>query len=334
MMVSRAVAFLLAVLMAGLTPPAGAATSVVVDLGVEGRAMAINERQQVVINGQSGQAYLWELGELTPLGDLGGGSTRAADINQRGMVVGSSMTDDGRWHAFVWSQGAMTDLGTLGGASSHATAINSRGQVVGVRETSDGRTAAFLWQGGRMIDLSLEGGPSRAADINDRGMVVGSGGSAEGVEQAVVWTAAHGTVYLPAPLYDPLDLPLTATAVNDRGDVVGMSLGVLAWPKAGEVVGASIPVGFSSWATGINARGLVSGTASDEDSGRNAFVWDLASGETRILPRAEGTSRLSDAWSTWAEDLNNSGAVVGSMVVPTTDPPDHEHRMERAVLWR
>lgn len=85
------------------------------------------------------------------LGTLPGGDTSsAADINDRGQVVGNSETVAGEdiRHAFLWEDGEMTDLRTLpGGGTSIATAINDRGQIVGSSETASegGYYHAVLW---------------------------------------------------------------------------------------------------------------------------------------------------------------------------------------------
>jgi probable HAF family extracellular repeat protein len=78
-------------------------------------------------------------GEDDRPGSLGGGSSEALAINERGPVVGQSTTSAGQWHAFLWERGTMIDLGTLGGASSVATLLNEKGQVAGFD------TEAVLW---------------------------------------------------------------------------------------------------------------------------------------------------------------------------------------------
>ena len=65
------------------------------------------------------------------LGTLGGEQSVAYALNDRGQVVGLSMTAGGSWHAFSWTREyGMIDLGTLGG-ESNASAVNAHGQVVG-----------------------------------------------------------------------------------------------------------------------------------------------------------------------------------------------------------
>jgi probable HAF family extracellular repeat protein len=49
--------------------------------------------------------------QLVDLGTLGGESSYATAINDRGHVVGSSQTSTGDWHGFLWRDGRMTDLG-------------------------------------------------------------------------------------------------------------------------------------------------------------------------------------------------------------------------------
>jgi len=81
---------------------------------------------------------------ISDLGTLGGTSSVASSINDRGQVVGYSQTASGELHAFLWGKGTMTDLGTLGGNFSEAAAIiNDRGQVVGSSGTGSGEEHAF-----------------------------------------------------------------------------------------------------------------------------------------------------------------------------------------------
>jgi probable HAF family extracellular repeat protein len=119
----------------------------------------VGESTTAGVGGVVNHAFLWENGEMTDLGTLGGSfstafSSGATGINSSGQVVGVSSTASGEQHAFLWENGEMTDLGTLHSESgSVATGINSSGQIVGysqiVRYSDTGfpqnETHAVLW---------------------------------------------------------------------------------------------------------------------------------------------------------------------------------------------
>jgi probable HAF family extracellular repeat protein len=76
----------------------------------ENYVFRINERGQVIYesqydseNGYS-RAVLWQKGILTDLGTLGGPMSTPYAINERGQVVGQSLTASDEWHAFLWSK--------------------------------------------------------------------------------------------------------------------------------------------------------------------------------------------------------------------------------------
>jgi probable HAF family extracellular repeat protein len=115
----------------------------------------------------------------------------------------------------------MTDLGTLGGKSSRPRALNGRGQVVGESFTANGKVHAFLWQSGKMTDLgTLGGSDSFASGINGRGQVVGASSTTNGSQHAFVWQSGKMT---DLGTLGARFTSSSATAINERGDVVGTS---------------------------------------------------------------------------------------------------------------
>jgi len=117
-------------------------------------ARAVNDSDQVAglasTNGLSGNhAFLYDNGQLTDLGTLGGSTSRADAINGVGDVVGEADTNV-ETHAFLYSGGPMLDINslTITGASgykfSEAFGINDAGQIVGLCFTPSQTTHAFL----------------------------------------------------------------------------------------------------------------------------------------------------------------------------------------------
>ena len=185
----------------------GTITDLTPQLGTNesGWATAINESGQVVGNIGYAEAFLWQNGVRTPLGDLGGGSSAANDINDSGVVVGSSSTDESASlgfmaHPFVWQNGVMTDLGLLAGdEDGGAAAINNAGQIVGSSGRTDPDTyesfyRAFLYSNGVMTALPVPSSEAYAGDINDAGVVVGSMRAAGGFSNFHGWVYVDGIV--------------------------------------------------------------------------------------------------------------------------------------------
>lgn len=166
--------------------------------GGNGIAWDINNNGHVVgqsWNGQFEEAFIWQNGLMTGLGDLNpdslnpdghppqpGGAYRASaawGINDHGWIVGGSIGTSGyNWEAVLWRDGGMERLGHLGPAGavpySLAKDVNNRGQVVG--HTYGG---GFLWDDGTMwalnglLDTPWAGWVIRdARAINDLGQIV------------------------------------------------------------------------------------------------------------------------------------------------------------------
>jgi probable HAF family extracellular repeat protein len=144
---------------------------------------SINNRGQIAgFITTNGMAALYSGGTLTKLGSLGGLSSAANAINERGQIAGGSATQTGRGGAFLFSRGEMINLGSISDALplSLAFGINNRGSVVGQIYSPglDGIYHAFLYEHGQMFDLNslIPAGSgvilAGALAINDSGDIV------------------------------------------------------------------------------------------------------------------------------------------------------------------
>ena len=190
---------------------------------------------------------------------LGGVTSRGTAINNRGWVAGfSNLPGDNTRHAALWRDGSIRDLGTLGGPNCPACnssvvwpGLNDQGTVVGIAETADldplgeewSCTAffpsvtghicrGFVWENGVMQALpTLGGNQGFATGVNSRDQVVGwaettvhdpTCNSPQVLQfRAVLWQPQHGAMQQLPPL--PGDSTSAATAINDKGQAVGIS---------------------------------------------------------------------------------------------------------------
>jgi probable HAF family extracellular repeat protein len=199
-------------------------------------ASAINDHGHIVgaIDDDDSFAYegiLFANGTRTNLGGLGGGSTRPADINNAGQIVGASSTPAGLGHAFLWQNGVMTDLGVLeGDQDSGASAINADGVIVGTSGRLDMDSAVtytpFIYENGEMRAIVVQSSEAYATDINDAGVVVGimrtSGASSSPYH---AWIYADGVLTnLNSLIPSGSGLHLAyANAINNNGEIVGLA---------------------------------------------------------------------------------------------------------------
>ncbi|MEP6572696.1 MAG: hypothetical protein ABJD11_08370 [Gemmatimonadota bacterium] len=287
---------------------------------------------------------------ITTLGTLAG-TSRGNSIANDGSVAGYSSLADLTRHAVLWRGGALLDLGTLGGANSSVVwpGQNEMGTIVGVSETStpdplheawscaafffapSGQSCVgFAWEGGRMHPLPTLGGTNGfATEVNNRGQIVGWAENqvhdptctAPQVLQfrAVLWEPKRRHMEQLRPLAG--DSTSAATAINDHGQVVGISgdcndaVGKFSARHAviwdhGTVTDIG-NLGGVAWNTpmAINEAGQVVGfsdTTGDFDGtiGQHAFRWTRQDGihDLGVLP--------GDAVSE-AHGINDRGQIVG-----------------------
>lgn len=100
---------------------------------------AINNHGDFVrFHGITTQAFIYADAVRTVLGTLGGPTSIAYGINNKGAIVGESTLPSGLPHAFVYYRSVMRDIGTLGGLRRSARDINNAGKIVGVAATGVG----------------------------------------------------------------------------------------------------------------------------------------------------------------------------------------------------
>jgi probable HAF family extracellular repeat protein len=208
-------------------------------------APGINNAGQIVCNLNPGRGvggrctYLWQNGTVINIGLCDHTDTSSVTaINNAGQVAGFDVQ-----RAFVWQSGFTYYQKTLGSTNSHSRAldINDRQQVVGYSSTDSGHQHAVLWQNQKVIDLgTLPGGTNSAAlGINNFWKIVGWSNTSTGYKHAVLWQKRRITDL------GTLDgNATTATAINDRGTVVGYSFA----PSNGN---SEIPLHAFVWRNGI-----------------------------------------------------------------------------------
>jgi uncharacterized membrane protein len=283
-----------------------------------------------------------------------GGASNGNSINDLAWAAGTALNADGtRVEAALWVLGFKIPLGTLGGPHSAVLwpVKNVRGIISGVSETADDDPRqenwscaaffpadsvkkvcrGFVWEGGRMRGLApFPGGThSFATGTNNHGHTVGW--AENGVEddscvapqqlrfRAALWRRDGAITELPPLAGDPTS---AATALNDRGQVVGISgicgtavgrrsaraavlwqdgvpqdignLGGVAWNTPMAINGGGEVVGFAN----------APGTVPEDRPNFRAFYWSSATGV-----RALG--ELNDGDTSQATGLNDRGQIVG-----------------------
>jgi probable HAF family extracellular repeat protein len=296
---------------------------------------------------------------VTNLESLGGTISRGNGINNRTWVIGYSNTTSVR-RATLWKDGGdPIDLGSLGGPNGYSSVVwpvkNNNGLIAGISQTSrddpndenwscspflfgtaqnlTGLTCVgFVWRNGEMRELPRLGGHNAfVAGANNRGQITGwSETDTFDPKNCVAPQKLQFRPVIWGPGRDQItELPLipgdssgAATAINDRGQAIGISgicdqavgrrsaIHAVLWDRgrAIEIVGDN---GGPYWDTpmAINDRGEVVGfVGRDNDPDGNqlrAFYWSRRKGFRYLtpLPGYEGYSE--------ARGLNNRGQIVG-----------------------
>jgi len=308
--------------------------------------------------------------QLFDLGTLGGTASAGNTINNRGWVMGNAnLPGDTTTHATLWRFGQKFDLGTLGGPNSSVAwpVKNNNGLISGIAETANldplGETwscrfffprrtrhqcLGFVWQDGVMTALpTLGGNNGYAAGANNRGQVAGWAETTfhdptcnppQVLQfEPVVYGPKNGQIQpLPTLFGDPDG---AATAINDRGQVVGIS-GICANAVGGLSAKHALlwndgvptdlgSLGGSAWHTpaAINNLGQVVGFSDlpGDNNGKNlnfhAFLWtkEIGMQDLGTLPGDTISEGLG---------INDEGQVVGESCADAT------FSVCRAFLWQ
>ncbi len=224
------------------------------------------------------------VGAMIDLGTLGGSSSQPTVINERGQILGQSMTASGMIVPFIWEDGAMRELHLPGEFGTRPVDMNRHGQIVGnATRNYLGEIHGYLWEDGVATDLGHLGGRITIPQaINNRGQIV-------------------GVSYVPDPPTPGLP-----------GGVGGAAHAFL-W-EDGVMTDLGTFGGFSSWADDINDRGQIVGYYNSDTI--RAFLWEAGRMTEIVGPAGAGPGTVT----TMATALNNAGHVVGITISATQLP--------------
>jgi probable HAF family extracellular repeat protein len=312
--------------------------------------------------------------QVSNLASLGGTSSGGNSINDQSWVAGySRLPDNLSRHAALWQNGSITDLGTLGGPNSSVTwnVKNTEGIIVGISQTADPEplgefwssaafygppnnvgfiNLGFVWEQGQMRGLpNFPGGNNGfATGANNLGQVVGW---AENDVHDPMCVSPQVLQFRPAvwelgPPDQIEDLPLipgdtsgAATAINDNGQIVGIS-GIcdqavgrhtarhaVLWEKGGVTDIGNLGAEWWNTPTAINQRGDVVGFAGDpafvEGDIVHGFMWTREDGIRHLKPLKGRSPQHVDSE---AYGINEARQVVGVSC-------DADFVDCRAVIW-
>jgi probable HAF family extracellular repeat protein len=311
--------------------------------------------------------------QVSNLPTLGGTSSGGNSINNQTWVAGYSRLPDRNRHATLWRSGSLSDLGTLGGPNSSVTwnVKNTQGVIVGISQTADPEplgenwssaafystpnnvgyiNLGFVWEQNQMRGLPtfLGGNNGFATGANNLRQAVGW--AENGVHdptccctQVLQFRPAMWTLGPPDQIHDlpliPGDTSGAATAINDNGQIVGIS-GIcdqavgrhtakhaVLWENGGVTDLGTFPAPWWNTPTAINQHGDIVGFAGDpafvEGDVLHAFMWTREDGLRPLKPLKGRTPQHVDSE---AYGINERRQVVG--VSCDADQTDC-----RAVVW-
>jgi probable HAF family extracellular repeat protein len=232
--------------------------------------------------------------EVTDLGTLGGNWARPADLNDRGQIVGTSMTDHWALHAFLWDESGMHDLGTMGRRASEAVRINEAGLIAGT-----------VWERGvGTLDDNCISSAVGTTWQNGVATTLGGQGFCHN------WSDWYGGL-------SGQPHPRLVRAMNSSGDIAWIGYGKFdirsrLWRNGWQQMPLPSP-----WApfypTSMNDRGQVVGTAHQGEGSPlfHAFLWENGAGRDLGVLAPTTCQRGVDCDRAAAQDINENGEIVG-----------------------
>jgi probable HAF family extracellular repeat protein len=337
----------------GLAPPSlsAAVRYSITDLGIENESIAniaINNGGLIAVttnlpdDNQPNKVFLLDHGQAIELPTLGGRWTHIGDINNSGLLAGSSETRAGLSHAVLYENGGIQDLGTIEPDGIGCCALNDQGVVVGnTREVHNGRAIIVNGPNDFVILGTLGGSFSSAFDINNLGQITG-----------VSFTSDE---YLPVPPYLPVEQAFLyenghmmgigtlggqishGWGINDVGQIVGESsllnheMHAFIWDNVNGMRDLGTP-GFYSLATHINNQGVIVGEVQSPTESWIAAIFDVTNGYQLLKDLIPANSGWNSIYR--ATDINDLGQIVGIgvyngqsrafLLTPIPEPPSLE----------
>jgi probable HAF family extracellular repeat protein len=286
------------------------------------QAFGINNKNQVVgvstigFTPLGGGGFVWDSQNkfqnigISSIGPFG--NTRAYDINDKGIVVGDTVTSRQSLRGFAWDSQKAAEISGIdltlptdpAIAFSTARAINNNNQVVGSSTILQGERAYISDSVNGIRNLGTLGTNNSAAyAINDKGEVVGTSGN------AFLWDSTNG-------LQD-LKFAGAGYGINEKSQVVGSAnFGdqqgqAFLWDRANGVVSlGTLPGDNTSQASSINENSQIVGT-STSSQGDKAVIWQngIISDLNSLIPTNSG-------WVlNQASDINDAGFIVGTGII-------------------
>ncbi|MBC8109114.1 MAG: DUF3466 family protein [Anaerolineae bacterium] len=275
--------------------------------GQASEAYRINNAGQIVgkskFDANFVHAVVWNAGVVQDIGVLPGanGGSFAQDINDQGVVAGSSKAVNGQ-HAFTWTPGdGMKDWGSFNPTSNTNfagwNAISNSGVMAGTAYVLFSPFKASMARPGDRditnISPIAQFSTGMALAINNHDVIVGYQNPNSG--------SPHPAIF--------------------NGDGTWQDLGTLGLGEG--------------WAEDINDNGVIVGRVMGEDENQNfvqrAFVWENGM-QSELLTLLNNNARGVEGWTTLfsASALNDNGVIVGAglyhgqirgfMLTPTPEP--------------